>query len=246
MLRKLESSDHTEPTRGYFTITRIHPGKIHKTDGEDLAFGPLSNIDHAFMKKGLTIKMHEHVNDEILSYVWEGVSYHKDSAGLEDTIKKGRLMFMNAGESFWHEEKAKDEDVEMLQIFVRPNTSHRPPHIQFHEKPLSNEDWYLMAGPNGSDAPLFIRQNVYILDAHPKAGQTLKIPVYENLKPFLYVMQGEIKLGDLTLGKYESVTDLDQHLPPMTANTDATIVLFLVDMNASMALDGTISGMQNQ
>jgi len=156
------------------------------------------------------------------------------------------LMFMNAGESFWHEEKAKYEDVEMLQIFVRPGSSHLPPNIQFHEKPLSNGNWYLMAGPNGSKAPLIIRQSVYIFDAHPIAEQTLKIPAYENLKPFLYVMQGNITIGDLTLGKYEAVTDLDQNLPHITANTDATVVLFLVDMDASMTLDGTISGVQNQ
>jgi hypothetical protein len=51
MLRKLEQRNHTETFKGYFTIKRIHPGKIYKTDGEDFAFGPLSNIDHAFMKK---------------------------------------------------------------------------------------------------------------------------------------------------------------------------------------------------
>ncbi|MFA1818898.1 pirin family protein [Virgibacillus oceani] len=246
MLRKLDAGNHTEPPKGYFTIKRIHPGKICKTDTEDFASGPLSNIDHAFMKNGLTIKMHDHVNDEILSYVWEGISYHKDSAGLEDAIKKGRLMFMNAGESFWHEEKAKNEDVEMLQIFVRPCDPHLPPNIQFHGKPLSNDDWYLMADPDGIDAPLTVRQNTYIFDAHPKAGKTLKIPVHEGLKPFLYVMQGEITIGDLTLGKYEAVTDLEQDLPPITATKDATIVLFLVDMNAPMTLDGTISGIQNQ
>jgi len=245
MLKKLEAIYHTEPTKGYFTIKRIHPGKIYKTEAEDFAFGPLSNIDHAFMKKGLTIKMHEHVDDEILSYVLEGVSYHKDSAGMEDVIKKGRLMVMNAGESFWHEEKAKNKDVEMLQIFIRPRASLLRPNIQFHEKPLSNDDWYLMAGPDESGTPLTFRQKAYIFDAHPKAGQTLESPVREGLAPFLYVMQGEVTIGDLTLEKYEAVTDLEKDLPPITANKDAVIVLFLVDLNAPMSLDGTISGVEN-
>ncbi len=246
LLRKLEAGRYSEPHKGYFTIKRIHPGKIYKTDTQDMAFGPLSNIDHAFMKKGLTVKMHEHVNDEVLSYVWEGISYHTDSGGFKDTIEKGRLMLMNAGESFWHEEKAKNEDVEMLQIFVRPYTSHLAPDIQFHEKPKSNDDWYLMAGPDGSEAPLIVRQNTYILDAHPKSGQSLEVPVYEGLKPFLYVMRGEVAIGDITLEKFEAVTDLDQKLPPVTANEDATMVLFFVDMEAAMTFDGTISGIQNQ
>ena len=50
----------------------------------------------------------------------KGTSYHKDSAGFEAPIAPGKLMMMNAGESFWHEEKVKEEYVEMLQIFFRP------------------------------------------------------------------------------------------------------------------------------
>lgn len=242
MLRKLEATNLSEPFQGFFDIKRVYPGKIYKKNAADNGFGPLANIDHAFMKKGLTIKMHEHVNDEILSYVWDGVSYHKDSAGFEDTIEKGRLMVMNAGEGFWHEEKAKNEDVEMLQIFIRPRESHLPPTIQFHEKPVDNEDWYLMVGPEGSDAPLTVRQQAYILDAHLKAHETLDVPVYEGLKPFLYVMRGKITIGDYNLSKYEAATDLEENLPPITAIKDTTVVLFFVEMDVSMTLDGTISG----
>jgi len=60
------------------------------------------------MKKGLTIKIHEHVNDEILSYVSSGVMHHKDSADFDAPIARGKLMLMNAGESFWHEEKVTE------------------------------------------------------------------------------------------------------------------------------------------
>ena len=101
-----------------------------------------------------------------------------------------------------------------------------------------------MVGPEGSDAPLYVRQNVYILDAHPKAGEELEVPTYEGLKPFLYVMNGEITIQDLTIGKQEAVTDLVNPLPPLVANEDTTIVLFFVDMNAPMSMDGTISGLK--
>jgi quercetin 2,3-dioxygenase len=83
-------------------------------------------------------------DDEILSYIWTGVTHHKDSAGFEAPIARGKLMMMNAGESFWHEEKVKEDAVEMLQIFVRPNETNLPPKIQFHDKPVDNHDWYVM------------------------------------------------------------------------------------------------------
>jgi quercetin 2,3-dioxygenase len=116
MLQKLYSNKHKQPYKGPITITRIKAGDILEQGLGDTAFGPLSIIDHAMMKKGITIKMHEHVNDEILSYVWNGTMYHRDSAGHEVPVTKGNLMMMNAGNSFWHEEKVKQDQVEMLQI----------------------------------------------------------------------------------------------------------------------------------
>ena len=66
MLQKLEAGNHAQPFGGPFTITRVQPGDIFGNNTADTAFGPLAIIDHAAMKKGLTIKMHEHVNDEII------------------------------------------------------------------------------------------------------------------------------------------------------------------------------------
>lgn len=241
MLRKLSRDKHTQPFRG-ITITRIQPGDLLEDASGDFAFGPLSIIDHAAMKKGITIKMHEHVNDEILSYVWKGTMYHKDSTGLEVPVSPGNLMLMNAGSSFWHEEKVKHDTVEMLQIFVRPKEAKLEPLIQFHEKTDSNRDWYVMVAPEGSKAPLHVRQNVYILDAHPKQGDRLEIPGYRGFQPFLYVMDGEIHVEGQSFKKLEALTDLEKPIPPITAVTDSTIVLFLVDMNASMSMEGTISG----
>jgi len=244
LLQKLTADNHSQPIKGPFSITRVRPGNILGNQSADIAFGPLSNIDHAVLQKGLTIKMHEHVNDEILSYVRSGIMHHRDSAGFEAPIAPGELMMMNAGESFWHEEKVNKDKVEMLQIFVRPNETDLSAEIQFHDKPVDNHDWYVMVGPEGSDAPLYVRQNVYILDTHPKAGEELEVPTYEGLQPFLYVMNGEISVGDLTIGRQEAVTDLANPLPPLVANEDSTIVLFFVDMNAPMSMAGTISGLK--
>lgn len=246
MVQILRAGKHYQPFRGPFTITRIQPSDILDVETNDTAFGPLSTIDHAIMKKGLTIKMHEHVNDEIFSYVWKGTSYHKDSAGFEAQIAPGKLMMMNAGISFWHEEKVKEEAVEMLQIFFHPNAANLTPNIQFHDKPVDNREWYEMVGPEGSGAPLVVRQSGYVLDAHPRKGDVLHVPQYEGLKPFLYVLDGSIRIGDDTVHKQEAITDLENSLPPFTAIEDTTVVLFVVDMNAVVSKSGTISGMVKQ
>jgi len=241
MIRKLTKDTHTQPFRGPIAITRIPTGAIIE-DNDDSAFGPLSFIDYATMQKGITIKMHEHINDEIFSYVWSGTMYHRDSAGYEVPINRGNLMLMNAGASFWHEEKVKEDHVEMLQIFVRPREATLEATIQFHEKPVSNEDWYVMVGPEGSEAPLHVRQQVYIMDAHPRKGDTLDVPKMNGYKSFLFLMDGSIQIDGVKVYKLEAITDIDQPLSSIEVIEDATVVLFFVDMDAPMSLSGTISG----
>jgi quercetin 2,3-dioxygenase len=103
-------------------------------------------------------------------------------------------------------------------------------------------DWYLMVGPEDSNAPLYVRQNVYIYDAHPREGDELQLPFAGRYQPFLYVVDGEISVEDDTIHKYEAVTDMERMLPTIRVKTDATLVLFLVDMDTPMSMKGTISG----
>lgn len=186
--------------------------------------------------------MHEHVNDEIISYVRKGTMYHKDSAGYEVPISSGNLMMMNAGASFWHEEKVKQEQVEMLQIFIRPEATDLEPNIQFAKKHASNRNWNLLVGPSQCNAPVYVRQDVYMYDAHPEAGDRLEIPVQEGYHQYLYVMHGEIAIGTTTVSKFEAVTDTEHPLPPINVQKQTTLVLFLVNVKAKMSMTGTISG----
>lgn len=113
LLKNLKRDNHAQPFRGPFTITRVQPGDILGNKAADTAFGPLAIIDHAVVKKGLTIKIDVHINDEISSYIRTGVTHYKDSVGFEAPIVKGELKMMNAGGNFWHEEKVKGDEVEI-------------------------------------------------------------------------------------------------------------------------------------
>jgi quercetin 2,3-dioxygenase len=69
---------------GAFSLQIRRPGIIDGIfDKEDHAFGPLSRIDHAKVAPGTIVRMHEHINDEILTYVWRGEIIHEDSSGVK-------------------------------------------------------------------------------------------------------------------------------------------------------------------
>ena len=243
MLNVLRSSAGRSFARGPFKIRRIRAGAILGTDA-DPAFGQFSVVDHAHLDVGTVVAMHEHVNDEILSYLWRGTMVHEDSAGHRVSIHPGKLMMMNAGKSFWHEESTPDEPVEMLQIFFRPREADLSGQVQFFERPadFAEQGWNLIAAPEGSPALLSVRQSVTVYDAHLKAGEAIEIPHAEGLSPWLYVMDGRVSIGGERLGKGDAATDLQIALPAVRAEVATTLVLFLVDRGASGSHAGTISG----
>lgn len=240
ILRAAQSPVHQQ---GSFRIRRVRPGAI-LGDGTDPALGPLSAFDHADLGVGTVVRMHEHRNDEILSYMWRGTMLHEDRSGHRVSISAAKLMMMSAGASFWHEERTPEEAVEMLQIFVRPREADLPSAVTFLDRPNGAPvgAWGLIAGPEDSGAPLTIRNAVQVRDARLREGQELEVPAVPGLTPFLYVIDGAIEVGCEAIGKGDAVSGADHPLPPIRAAADSGLVLFLVDRAARSSRAGTISG----
>ncbi|MDQ0885869.1 redox-sensitive bicupin YhaK (pirin superfamily) [Paenibacillus sp. V4I9] len=245
MIKILQS--HQSPTMGRggpFQIRRMRPGKVYGVPAFDPAFGPLSVIDHATLRANNMVPMHEHLNDEILTYLISGKVTHEDSMGVTENITRRRLMLMNAGSGFSHEETNSGEDLEGLQIFVRPRDKDLPPGVQFYDRPVdyTNGTWQLVAGPEASDAPLKFRNQVLVFDIHTDAGAELEVPVAEGMSPFVYVMNGTVQVGNTTLQKGDAFTVTELEMPIMRTLSQAIIVAFLSDLNAAASKSGTISG----
>ncbi len=243
MMKILRSTASPVHRQGPFVIRRIRPGSILGRDA-DPAFGPLSVIDHANLAKGTLVSMHQHRNDEILSYMWRGSMVHEDSAGNRIVVSPEKLMMMNAGKGFWHEESTPDTEVEMLQIFVRPREADLPGMVHFHDRAgaLAQGTWHMIGGPEDGGAPLKIRQLVIFYEARLVKGQEVRVPVAEGMTPWLYVMDGAVRAGSVELGKGDALTDLDAPLPAIRAEGQTTLVAFLVDQSAPASAAGTISG----
>jgi hypothetical protein len=116
MLQKIESTQFI----GHGPIKVLYPGKA--ISNKDSGIGSIGRIDHPLFHGNTIIRMHPHVNDEILSYFRTGKAEHSDSEGYSRIIGGNTLMLMKAGSSFYHEEKiiGLPEPLEGLQIFIRP------------------------------------------------------------------------------------------------------------------------------
>jgi quercetin 2,3-dioxygenase len=245
MITQLDPATHMQRLHGPFQIRRMHPG-LMLGDPQNGGFGGLGLIDRANLSPGLTVGMHEHRNDEIISYLREGAMIHRDSSGVTQEVRPNRLMVMNAGEGFSHEENVPGPgNVHMLQIFVRPSAPDLKPRVQFvdFDATHSVDAWRLLSGPEGSGAPTTVRQQLYLHDARLEAGATLALPQRQGFDLWLYVFDGDVTLQGRRLTAHDAVAITgDEHPLVVAANSASDLVLFEVDRFAPASRAGTLSG----
>ncbi len=244
MILPLDPASHVGRQHGPFRIRRMHPGAMlgNPADG---GFGPLGLIDHADLSPGLKVEMHEHRNDEIISYLREGEMIHRDSSGGTEAVRPDRLMVMNAGSGFSHEETVPGpSNVRMLQIFVRPSQPDLAPGVQFQDLGAvhSIDSWRLLAGPDGSGAPATVRQQVYLHDTRLTVGASVTLPERAGFDVWLYVFSGAVTLNGHVMKAHDAVGMVDTCDIAVTATEASDLVHFLIDRRAPASRAGTLSG----
>lgn len=228
---------------GPFRIRRIRPGRI-APEKNSSAFGSIGVIDHVNLESGALIKMHEQLNDEILSYIWRGSMMHEDSCGNRIALSPKKMMMMNAGKGFRHEESTPFVSTELLRVYIRPRYADLKARVQFFDRPGrgSMNEWTLLAAPEGQNAPLDIRQDVIVYDINLEQGVHSDIPWHSGMAQWLYVMDGEIRIDDFVLAKGDAASSRDEALSVVTASRNATLICFLVNLDSQGIMDGLISG----
>lgn len=246
MLTKIDNAIKYGKQHGGFGIQMLYPGLI-RPQLNDSGFSTIGRIDHARITPGTLIPMHPHKNDEILTYLRQGKVKHLDSEKYTDVISNQRLMVMNAGANFYHEERVLEEGgvLEGLQIFIRPEAADLPPQVQFYQMPeaYSNNRWRKIAG-KGDDYPLQIRSNTWLMDMRLEKGEEIVLPEApsENCAFLFYVFDGKINVDEvMALATGESAL-IETESPIFHADETSDIVLFITQTNAAYFDGGMYSG----
>ncbi len=232
--------------QGPFVIKINAPGRLIPGHG-DHGYGPLALIAESFLEPGTWIRLHPHTNDEIISYVPDGVMRHDEPEGHPLVTDPEHLMIMNAGSGFWHEERTLDEDppLRMLQIFVRPHALDLEPEIQHGPiPPLVPNQWRHLVRPEGTDeaaTPFTVRNDVHLFDICLDAGATADLPAIPGWDVYLYVFTGAVLVADTALGEAETalLTGGAATGQVVTASEPTLLVAFLIDPAATVTRAGT-------
>lgn len=246
MLTKIDNTIKYGKQHGGFGIQILYPGLI-RPELDDSGFSTIGRIDHARINPGTLIPMHTHKDDEILTYLRSGNVKHLDSEGHTGIISNQRLMLMNAGANFYHQEKVLEEGgvLEGLQIFIRPETAGLSPQVQFSElsDAYSMNRWRKIAG-KGNDYPLQIRSNTWLMDLRLEKDEEIVLPEApsESCAFLFYVFNGKINVSKtMALATGESAL-IEMESPTFRAVETSDVVLFITQTNAAHFDGGMYSG----
>ena len=233
---------HGVADQGRFVIHFHFPGYLLPEPTDHGHYG-LAAVAESFLAPGTWIRLHEHRNDEIISWVPAGVMRHNDTTVGELVADSDHLMVMNAGRSFWHEEQTHDDDppLRMLQIFVRPHTTDLEPGIQHGliPAPVTGE-WRHLFGPDGSEAPFTVRNGVHLYDVRLDDGTIVALPARDGWHTFFHVFEGEVLVDGERFTQSQSGLITGPGGQPVTASGPAVLVVFLIDPAATVTKVGTV------
>ncbi|NKL34726.1 pirin family protein [Rhizobium leguminosarum bv. viciae] len=218
------------------------PGWL-KPKPTDHGQGPLAMVVESMLDPGRLVAMHEHRNDEIISWVPEGVMRHDDRAAGRLVIDPDHLMVMNAGVSFWHSEEtlASDPPLRMLQILVRPRAVDLEPKIQYGAVPAAAANvWRHLVGPEGEGAPFYVRSAIDFFDIRLDAGVRVEFPQKQGRDLYFYVFSGSVVVDTQTFAEGEQGLHLSDDKLEVVAQSASTLVAFLLDPNAPITRQGTV------
>ncbi|MEN4851993.1 pirin family protein [Pantoea agglomerans] len=205
---------------GPFTVRRQRPGE---------ALSPLVSVDLMSLKLDARIPMQQHQDEEVFTYLWRGSMQHQDSNGERTQLSAKRVMVVNAGDGVQYEESVPLYEAELLQAVIRPALRGGEAMTQVLERDqgIMTNGWTELAGPEESDAPLELRQEVYIFDTLLERNHTLDVPSMPGFVAYLTVLEGIIRVGDQRLSRGDAVSGLDSSIE-IVGDRDANLVCFLV------------------
>jgi len=232
---------------GHGPIKVLYPGLA--LSKADTGIGSIGRIDHPEFHGNTIIRMHPHVNDEIVSYFRTGLSEHRDSEGIIENVDKNKLMFMKAGRSFYHEEKifGTDEPLEGLQIFIRPGIKDLEPKVVFMDlKNIHSENQWRLLGSPTTETEFQFSSQTWLYDMKLLENQHAALPDLpkEGLTYLLYVFKGKATINnEIELNKKDSLI-IKEEIISITAQENTELVLFVTDEKAEIFKKGMYSGNQ--
>lgn len=208
MLKKLPKENMGTSNLGWLE-SRFHFSFAEYRNPKNINFGVLRVLNDDIIHPQSGFDFHPHQNMEIISYVIDGEITHKDSMGNEETLKRGEVQYLSAGDGIYHSEHNlhKNKDLRLLQIWILPPKqsldrlygSHKFKKEQRHNKLLN------IVSSQNSTAEIKIYQDVNIYVSELDENEKITFYINKNRQVYFVQIEGLSKINGIELSNGDAI-----------------------------------------
>ena len=212
MLKKLPKENMGTSNLGWLE-SRFHFSFAEYRNQNNMNFGVLRVLNDDIVHTKSGFDTHPHSNMEIISYVVNGEITHKDSMGNSETLKRGEVQYLSAGDGIYHSEHNvhKSDDLRLLQIWIIPPKAGLPRLYgskRFEENERKNKLLNIVSSTDGN-ADIKIYQDVNIYVSELETNKSLEFEIKENRQVYFVQIEGRSNINEITLNAGEAMEIVD-------------------------------------
>ena len=215
MLKKLPKENMGKSNLGWLE-SRFHFSFAEYRNPNNINFGVLRVLNDDIVHPMSGFDMHPHSNMEIISYIVDGEITHKDSMGNVETLKRGEVQYLSAGDGIYHSEHNlhKSLDLRLLQIWIIPPKVGLPRLYgskRYEKNQRENKLLNIVSSQNGN-ADIKIYQDINIYISELEIGKSLDFTINENRQVYFVQIEGRSTVNDITLdfGDAMEIVDINK------------------------------------
>lgn len=212
MLKKLPKENMGTSNLGWLE-SRFHFSFAEYRNPKNMNFGVLRVLNDDIIHPKSGFDTHPHSNMEIISYVVNGEITHKDSMGNSETLKRGEVQYLSAGDGIYHSEHNvhKSENLRLLQIWIIPPKAGLPRLYgsrKFEEKDRINKFLNIVSSTDGN-ADIKIYQDINIYVSELENNKSLEFEIKGNRQVYFVQIEGSSNINEITLNAGDAMEIVD-------------------------------------
>lgn len=213
MIKKLPKENMGTSNLGWLE-SRFHFSFAEYRNPNNINFGVLRVLNDDIVHPQSGFDMHPHSNMEIISYVVNGEITHKDSMGNSETLKRGEVQYLSAGDGIYHSEHNlhKSEDLRLLQIWIIPSFAGLPRLYgshQYKEEERQNRLLNIVSSQNG-DSKIKIYQDINIFVS--ELDKELDYKIQKDRQVYFVQIEGSSNINGTLLEYGDAMKIVDEDI----------------------------------
>jgi redox-sensitive bicupin YhaK (pirin superfamily) len=208
MLKILKKENMGTSNLGWLE-SRFHFSFAEYRNPDNINFGVLRVLNDDIVHPNSGFDTHPHSNMEIISYVVKGEITHKDSMGNSETLKKGEVQYLSAGDGISHSEHNihNSQDLRLLQIWIVPPFTSLPKLYgsnKFKEEERRDKLLHIISSEEGK-AVIRIHQDVNIYVSQMSNEKEIEYKIAKNRQVYFVQIEGTSTINNIKLNEGDAL-----------------------------------------